>query len=183
MIDKTGIVHYGKQLHKHGLVIGAGGNLSVREKDRVLIKKKGADMSHGMPGSYVETDLSGLDPSANRLLSSEALLHAACYSLSDKINAVAHTHSPYSIAAADKFKELRNISYEFECLTGGSVPVLEYIEPGSKELGDAVAEKISEGARAVLLKKHGPVAIGADLKEAFLRVLAIERASISALHG
>jgi L-fuculose-phosphate aldolase len=185
------IIKYGKKAHTDGLVIGAGGNISERDDDFLIIKKKGADMSEGCEDSYVrllfdEVSKRMADPAYEKeeadILSSETPLHIACYKVSPDIGAVIHVHPPYTIAASGKVAFLEDISYEFECILGKSVPVIDYIEPGSQDLASAVAEKVTEGARAVMLKKHGSIAVGKNLEEAYIRILALERACITYLN-
>ena len=186
------IIKYGKKAHADGLVIGAGGNISERDDDFLIIKKKGADMSEGSEDSYVRLLFAEVskrmgDPAYEReegdILSSETPLHIACYEASPDIGAVIHAHPPYTIAASGKVAFLEDVSYEFECILGKSVPVIDYIEPGSQDLASAVAEKVTEGARAVMLKKHGSIAVGKDLEEAYIRILALERACITYLNS
>ncbi|MBD3427230.1 MAG: hypothetical protein GF409_08435 [Candidatus Omnitrophica bacterium] len=186
------LIRYGRLCHEHGLVIGAGGNISCREGEHLFIKKKGADMSRASGSDYVRvpfTELEaylregGKNKEAFPGLSSEVPLHAACYSQSGDTGAVVHVHPPYTIAVAGKMSSLQDISYEFECILGGEVPVIGYLEPGSLELARAVAGELAKGAGAVMLRKHGAIAVGACLEEAFLRVLALERASITYLNS
>ena len=183
MMEFDKLIECGKLAHAHGLVIGAGGNLSIRMGNDIWIKKQYRDMSLGKKEDYVRVPLSGLIENSPKDVSSEAPLHAACYQSNVNIKAVVHVHSPYSIAAAAKLEVLESPSYEFDCILARSVPVLGFIKPGSKELGEAVALSLAEGANAVLLKKHGSIAIGEDVEEAFLRALALERACITFLHS
>ena len=185
------IIEYGKRAHDDGLVIGAGGNISAKDGNHLIIKKKGADMSFGVESCYIRLLFSEVNKSlANpayeeqegSVLSSETPLHIACYKADSKVGAVVHAHPPYIIAASGKVGIFESPSYEFECVLGGSVPVIEYIQPGSLDLAEAVAVKIKEGARAVMLRKHGAISVGKDLGEAYTRILALERGCITYLH-
>lgn len=171
---------YGKFLHEHGLVIGDGGNISAKEGNYFIIKRKGADMSRGDEAGYIRLSFSGeISPEDRAVSSSEVFIHIASYAARGDIYAVAHAHSPYSVAASAKIKVFKSPSYEFDCIVGKEAPVIPYIQPGSRELGDRVAEKLSSGANAVILKRHGVVAVGKDIREACLRVLAVERACMT----
>jgi L-fuculose-phosphate aldolase len=172
---------YGRLLHEKGLVIGAGGNISARDGDFLVIKKKGVDMSGGRPGDYARIKLEKAEEE-KELLSTETPFHAACYKASKNVNAVIHVHSPLVIAAAEKTDILESVSYEFDCILQKAVPVIEYIQPGSFSLASALAEKVSVGAGAVMMKRHGSICVGKDLEEAYLRVLALERACLTFLH-
>ena len=176
------IAGYGRLLHENKFVIGAGGNISARDASAIVIKKKGADMSLGRARDYVRLPFSEAEKGGD-MLSSETPLHIACYNARDDIGAVVHVHSPYIVAAAGRIDILGSVSYEFDCILQKAVPVIEYIQPGSFELAAAVAEKIKQGAGAVLMRRHGAIAVGKDLKEAYLRTLALERACVTFLHS
>lgn len=175
--------HYGYLLHLNKLVIGAGGNISVRDGDSVIIKKKMADMSEESTENYIQLPFSELQKLDNDSLSSETPLHTACYEAREDVGAVIHVHSPYLIATAGKTDTLKSTSYEFDCIIDKDVPVVDYIEPGSKELALAIGEKIHNGANAVLMKRHGATTVGKSLEEAYLRMLALERACITFLNS
>jgi L-fuculose-phosphate aldolase len=173
--------HYGHLLHLNKLVIGAGGNLSVRDGDSVVIKKKMADMSEESVDNYLQIPFHELQKMEDPSLSSETPLHTSCYKAREDVGAVIHVHSPYVIAAAGKTELLESTSYEFDCVIEKDVPVVDYIQPGSEDLAAAVGKKIAEGANAVLMKKHGATTVGKNLEEAYLRMLALERACITFL--
>ncbi len=178
------IAEYGKLIHAEKLVIGAGGNISEKRGDFLIIKKKFADMSRGRKSDYIRLSFKKAEsPERSGYLSSETPLHLACYRARQDVGAVVHVHSPYIIATAQKTNILESVSYEFDCVLQKSVPTVEYIQPGSAELAEKVAERIKEGANAVMLKKHGAVSVGKDIKEAYLRILALERACITSLHS
>ncbi len=182
------LIEYGKRAHADGLVIGAGGNISAKDKNHLIIKKKGADMSAGDENCYVRLIFSEItkglaEEREGSVLSSETPLHIACYRADSEAGAVIHVHPPYIIAASGKAGVFESPSYEFECILGGSVPVIEYIQPGSLRLAEAVAGKIKEGASAVMLKRHGAISVGKDLEEAYIRILALERGCITYLHS
>ena len=173
------LIESGRFLHEHGLVIGAGGNISIRDKEFFIIKRSGADMSCAGPSDYIRVSFSRDVDLEEPGVSSEIFIHRECYLAREDVLAVAHAHSPYSVAAAEKISLLESPSYEFDCLVGRSSPVISYIQPGSSELGKTVADKIKQGSNAVILKRHGVVAVGKDIKEACLRVLAVERACMT----
>jgi L-fuculose-phosphate aldolase len=173
------LIENGKFLHKHGLVIGAGGNISIRDKEFLIIKRSGADMSCAGPSDYIRVSFSHDADLEQPGVSSEIFIHRECYLAREDVRAVAHAHPPYSVAASEKTSLLESPSYEFDCLVGKFSPVVSYLQPGSSELGKTVADKVSRGSNAVILKRHGVVAVGKDIKEACLRVLAVERACMT----
>ena len=182
MDKRKELAKYGKVIHEKGLVIGAGGNISARDEEAMIIKKKGADMSSGSADDYVYASLEEAS-SEPELLSSETPLHVACYKARQDVRAVVHVHSPMIIAAAEKTRLLKSTSYEFDCILQKDVPVIEYLNPGSSSLAEAVAEKVASGASAVIMQRHGAVSVGGTIEETYLRILALERACITFLHS
>ena len=180
MSSKKEAAKIGKMLKEEKLVIGTGGNISVRDRGFLVIKKKDADMSRGQEKDYIRISLCKAEKDAG-CSSSEAPFHLACYNARDDVGAVIHVHSPYMVAAAAKTARLMDISYEFNYALLSPVPVIKYIQPGSCELAETIGKRIKKGANAVLLKKHGAVIVGKDAKEAFTRTLALERACITFL--
>lgn len=170
------IAKYGKMLHESGLVVGCGGNISVRDnRGNIIIKKRGADMSRGRDSDYAAVPMTGVakkDPA----LSTETPFHLACYAAKKDVGAVIHVHSPYIVAAGIKLAKLNKVSYEFECVLGDSAPVIGYIKPGSEALAKAIAREVKKGASAVLMRRHGAVSVGKTLEEAYVRMLVLERA-------
>jgi L-fuculose-phosphate aldolase len=176
------IAKYGRLIHEKDLVIGAGGNISERDGEFLIIKRKGANMADGNADDYIRI-LFEKTESEQELLSTETPMHVACYRARTDINALIHVHSPIMIAAAEKTDLLKSTSYEFDCILQREVPVLDYIEPGSVSLAEAVSKKLSNGANAVMMKRHGAISSGRDIEEAYLRVLALERACLTFLHS
>lgn len=180
MDKKEELAYYGKLLHDKALVIGAGGNISVREPEGFIIKRKFSDMSTGNKEDYISVNFEDL-AETEKIVSSETPLHIGCYEAQSNNGAVMHVHSPYMVAIGEKVKVLKSPSYEFDCIVGQDIPILEYIQPGSKELAKEVKVLAQKGHTAILLKRHGGIAMGQDLHQAYLRIMALERACITAL--
>ncbi len=169
------IAKYGKLLHEKDLVIATGGNISTKVGDNIIIKKRCTDMSSGSVDNFIEIPLKEAGQ-PNEELSTETPLHIASYNAREDVGAVIHVHSPAMIAVASKIGVLESVSYEFDCMIGRPVPVIEYVEPGSSSLAKAIASHVKNGANAVLMKKHGATVVGKNLKEAYFCTLALERA-------
>lgn len=185
MDRRKALAKYGALLHSEKLVIGAGGNISEKDGDFLIIKKKEADMSRAKAEDYVRLSFSEAENELKKeksLLSSETPLHVASYKSREDIGSIVHVHSPYMIALGEKTSLLESTSYEFDCILEKDVPVIEYIKPGSLELAEAIAGELKKGANAVIMKRHGAVIAGKRIEEAYLRTLALERACIAYLH-
>ncbi len=161
-----------RMLYDRRLTVSAGGNMSVRLDDgTVLITPSGRNkglvgldelVKVAMDGSV----LSGPKPSI------ETRFHLALYRLEPGTNAIVHCHPLNCIALTIKGMPLRcNLTPEGVLLLG-RVPTIGYYTPGTQELVDAVAEMHS--CQAMLMERHGAIAQGRNLEEAFDRMEELE---------
>jgi L-fuculose-phosphate aldolase len=173
---KKELIKYGRLIHAQNLVMGTGGNISVRVKDKVYIKASRVSLESSREEDYNEVDLkTGKTLCLKGPCSVELPMHLACYRARADIGAVVHTHPIYGTALGLSEKKLKFVSYEFKFTLQSGVPVINYKEPGSVELAEAVKKMIKKH-NAVLLKNHGAIAVGKNIKEATERSIALERA-------
>ncbi|MBN1526238.1 MAG: class II aldolase/adducin family protein [Candidatus Omnitrophica bacterium] len=174
---KRELVACGRKICGEGLAIGTGGNISVRDGGLIYVKASSVSMRKAKAGDYIPVDLKTGRPFVrHKRPTIELPMHLACYRARPDIGAVIHTHPVYGSIAGMTVKKLGFISYEFIACVGSETPVLDYLRCGSGELAKAVAKAIKRH-NAVLLKNHGAIVVGKDLKEAFNRSLALERAN------
>lgn len=138
----------------------------------MLVKPSGLSLGEVGPEDLVVTSLDGELLEGERQPSIELPLHLAVYRASPDVGAVVHTHSPTATAFAVLGTGLSPETTEAEMLLG-AVPVVPYETPGSGALGDAVAGMVGKH-RAVLLERHGVVAWGKDVREAYHRAELVE---------
>jgi len=157
-----------------GLVVGTGGNLSVRDGDRLLVTATGVDLAGCTAADVVAVDLDGtpLDP-ASPAPTSELPLHLGVHADAPSgAAAVVHVHAPWSTAAACVLDELPVVHYQ-QLLLGGSVRVAPYATFGTPELAAGVRAALA-GRSAALMANHGAVVVGASLEQALERALLLE---------
>lgn len=174
---KRELVKYAEKIYAEGLVISSGGNISAKLGSSVYLKASGVSLKESMACDYIDIDLgSGKDLSGSCKPSSiELPMHIACYRSRPDIGACVHAHPVYGSVVAGMTGKLGLISYEFFTSMGTEVPVVPFIAPGSDKLAKAVGKAIKDH-NGVLLKNHGVITVGKDIKEAFFRALALERA-------
>ena len=173
---KKELIKYGRLIYAQNLVMGTGGNISVRVKDKVYIKASRVSLENSAKEDYNEIDLkTGKTICSKGPCSIEMPMHLACYKARTDIGAVVHTHPIYGTVMGLSGKKVGFVSYEFKLALQSEVPVISYKEPGSIELAEAVRKPIKKH-NAVLLKNHGAVVVGKDIKEAVERSIALERA-------
>ena len=93
---------------------------------------------------------------------------------------VVHTHAPALVAAGIRDLDIAGTLPEVSLATGDIV-TLPLLESGSEELGTAVGAAVERGAGVILLRRHGAIAVGADLAEAVNRMELAELAAYAAL--
>lgn len=162
-----------------------GGNLSVRIPGKDWMLVKGTDVAFDEVGSdtVVITDFDGNIIQGELRPSKEALLHGAIYKEVAGAGAIMHCHSPYATAWAAGHGELQFATHHSEMKLKGVVPVFDthsYAVP--KEYFPQIIKFFKEnpGANAFLLKGHGQVTVGKNMREAaYLAELVEETAQIS----
>lgn len=161
-----------RRVADEGLVVGTGGNLSVRQGDRVLVTASGVDLARCTVEDVVEVGLDGtpLDPGA-LAPTSELALHLGVYADSDSA-AVVHVHAPFSTAVACALDELPVVHYQ-QLLLGGAIRVAPYATFGTPALADGVRAALA-GRSAALMANHGAVVVGSSLDQALDRALLLE---------
>lgn len=168
----------GKKIDRYGLVIGEGGNISARRGRVVYIKRRNASMAAGKTADYIPIDVNTGKPIGHGCKpSTETPMHLACYRARKDVKAVIHTHPIFVTAMGISGISFKSLSYEARVYLKSSIAAVPYIKPGSAALGKTVGRAIKKH-NAVILKNHGLVTVGKDIKEAFLRTLATERAAL-----
>jgi len=149
-----------------GLMTGTGGNASVRigESGELLITPSGVYKPDLRADDIVKIDLDGNLLEGAHPPSIEWHFHTAIYRRRGDAMAVLHTHSPYTIGLALAGRRVEPVTVE-AAMVLGEVPILEFMLPGSEELGRAVGDALTNH-RAAILQNHGVVTAGCNLAEA-----------------
>ncbi len=167
------IIYFGKLLFERRLISGWGGNLSCRlAKEQFLITGQHAPLGFLKIQDLVRIDSKGKPLRKTQHPSSETTLHLAAYK-GTEAKAIVHAHPPKVLAFSLSHASFVPVSFE-EKYTIGKIPVLPQETPTVTDTADVVEElKLRP---IVILRGHGTVAIGKDLKEAFLLTDLLEEA-------
>ncbi len=160
--------------YRRHLVEALAGNASVRLPDGFLCTPTGCCLGEVRPEDLVHLDVGWL--AVRGRPSSEWRLHAHIYRADPMVGSVLHTHSHWATACAVLGWDVEPLTPEIEHHLG-RVPCLPYAPPGTDQVGSSVAEAMAGGARAALLGRHGAVAWGRDIREAFAKAEVLEAAS------
>jgi L-fuculose-phosphate aldolase len=157
------LVHYSKLLSQKGLTYSVFGNISVKVKDGMVIKRRGVSLELAQLEDFMYVPLKiDLPHEIQSQLSSEWRLHCYCYLSDVRYKAVFHLHPFYISLLEDLGIPLECEEMEFKYLLSNKIARLDYFQPGSEKLAREVARCISDFPFLVL-KNHGIVVAGEDL--------------------
>jgi L-fuculose-phosphate aldolase len=177
------LIRAGRRLGARGLIAAGEGNLSVRlDRDRLLVTPTGQRKDELDAADLVvvwighpdrdEWSASGLSPT------SDLAIHLAVHQARPDIGSVVHAHLPASMS----------LTFAGELPDPSALPETAMLLPrlplvglgirGSVELAGRVVVALTEPpeplATAVLLERHGAIAVGADPAEATDRLELVE---------
>lgn len=171
-------------LKSQGLVFSTWGNISVRLDDgNILITPSKVEYEEMKPEDLVVLAPNGTQVSGTRLSTSEREIHRGVMNKRKDVGAIIHMHSPYAMAAAARNEGIPVISEEMCQLLGGEIPLSSEFVPSDmhERLGQVVSESITD-ANAILIRNHGPMCFGANLKEAKVCCQVVEKSCKMYLH-
>lgn len=176
------LVKYSRIIMEKGLVQGPGGNISARCADTMFISPSGFAFDDVAADDFVSVDIeTGNLVSGRHRPSSEVLMHLFCYRVRPDVAAVVHTHPTFTIALLNANVPFQPAFADFVVYCGDKWPVLEYITVTTEALARAAEEAVKD-AGIVLMKNHGLLTVGANLKEAYYRTaIAEEQARVQCL--
>ena len=154
----------GEDLYTAQMISSHGGNLSIRLGDRVIIKRRGAQLGRLKPHDLIETRLDKND-SGVALASTELLVHRAIYNNTPAL-AVCHCHPRTAVAFSFSRDEYVPIDNEASYLLKKIPVVTEEFASGTPQMANKVAEAL-KNYKIILLRGHGSFATGQTLDEAF----------------
>lgn len=177
--EKKQVLKAALDAQRSGLCRHKSGNFSLRDPltGRIVITPSGIDREN----LRIE-QMCVLDPEGKLLEgekpSSESRMHIECYRRRPDVHAVVHTHSIYATSFACAKREIPAFVYELAHfrLDQARIPVSPYERPGTAELAERVAET-AERSDLILMERHGALALGKTLEEAYLGAQYMEEAA------
>ena len=115
----------------------------------------------------------------------ETIMHTYIHKHRPEISTVIHTHSPMACAFAAANMEIPCVSAEQAFYFGGRIPLVrKYSLPGSQVPAEMAAIlKALEECDAVLLRKHGVVAVGRTPEQGLETAIVLEDVANMAAHS
>ena len=184
---KEQLIKAARRAYQIGLQKGNGGNLSCRipGTETVLIKASGVSFGECTLENLVLVDFQGEVSGEAGKPSRELSTHLCIYKMRPDIQAIFHSHSPWSIAYAED-------SLEIPLLTGhsnaklGPIPVIIENGQAANDFTNDVKCLLTgnPGLKAFVQKGHGIFSLGTDIIQAEHNAeLVEETAQIAFLTG
>jgi len=175
--EKKEIIKTALQLKEYNLISLSGGNVSLKiDKEYVLATPSGMLYETMVPEDIVVLGIDGKVLEGNRRVSVD--IEAILYILKNmpEVNAVIHTHQVCASAVGLVEDQLPAAVTTLPNACLGPVNVAPYSSAASLEMGIATVKYINN-KRAVILKNHGVVTVGSNLKEALYAAVYLEDAA------
>lgn len=175
------IIRYCRSLHDRNMLAAGDGNLSVRlDAERIIITPSGKNKAFIDPSDLAVLKLDGQVVKGSP--SSEFHMHLEIYRARPDARAVVHAHPPIAIAWSVSFPELRELPFEAlpeVILATGTVPIVPYVCPGTRAVGEALLPYLTANPprKVMILGRHGAVAWGATLQEAYDGIERVEHSA------
>ncbi|ADY54633.1 L-fuculose-phosphate aldolase [Syntrophobotulus glycolicus DSM 8271] len=164
------LVAVSKDIYERKLSSGICGNLSARVpdcKNLMLIKASGKSFKDMAEHDFLLADMEQNLYEGEGKPSIEIKFHAGIYKARPEVNAVIHGHASYTTAVGTIMKSLKVITVDAE-VGLKQIGIVDYAEAGSAELAEGVINVFKmEEINAALLRRHGFITVGKDMRQAY----------------
>lgn len=178
--ERQQIVDMSLKLYREHLIVGTWGNLSMRVshngKEYFVVTPSGMEYEDTTIEDVLVMDKEGNIVLGRRVPTSELRMHMKLYEERSDINAIIHTHSTFATACAVVGIGIPMMVEDMIQHIGGNVRIAKYALPGTEELAENVCHAI-EDRKAVLLKNHGALGVGENLKAAYKSCMLTEKSA------
>jgi L-fuculose-phosphate aldolase len=170
-----------RRLHDRDLIGAAEGNVSARVgEDRLLVTPSGANKARLSPEDLLVVDGRGAVLRGAGRPSTELRMHLAAYAVRPDAAAIVHAHPLVAVAFTVAGLPPPNDLVPEAAVTLGEIAVAPFATPGTDEVAASLAPFLARHD-VVLLERHGALALGRSLTEAFDRMETLERVARIAL--
>jgi L-fuculose-phosphate aldolase len=169
------LVRIARLVYARRLTDASGGNLSLRQGNRVYMSPARAGSKHQWqiaPRDVVVLDLKGKHLGGPDRRTREWQVHLGVYNAFPQAGAIIHAQAGYFMAFVAAGKPLPSVLEQTHKL--GTIGVAQLAPAHSAELGQSVvaalrpqAGALARHAIATLLPRHGIIVVGRDLDDAF----------------
>lgn len=181
---RDALVAGGRRLGARGLISAGEGNLSAKlGGNRLLTTPTGRRKDELAREDILEVSLGGAAGDVPRAASdprpsTDIVVHRAIYAARDDVRAVVHAHLPAAMALTLAGEVPDPAALPETALLLPRLPFVPFETPGSAELARRVTAAFVDGPEplpgAVLLERHGAVAVGETVEQAVNRLELVE---------
>jgi L-ribulose-5-phosphate 4-epimerase len=163
-----------RMLAAEGL-IASSGHVSARipGTDRILINSNYTSREFVEPRNLVTVSLNDKKVGGEEPQPDETFIHTAIYRARPDVMGIVHTHANFSTAFTVARKEILPVSVHGAIFADGVPEYKRARKVINRQQGDDLAKALGSH-RAVLMRMHGAVVVGAYLEEAFVAALQLE---------
>ena len=176
--ERKDIIRICLEMQEKKYFLGTWGNVSIRVGNHIILTPSRIGYNDMTPESLVVIDLEGNIVEGTNRPTSEKEVHRQIYLRREDAGMIIHAHTKKAMAVSvRKIREVPCLVEEMSQLIGGGIPITPQYVPAEQhfQLGTAAAENIGN-RNGVILRNHGPVAVGRNTEEAVLMVEVIEKA-------
>lgn len=167
-------------LAEHGyrdLTLGHVSARDPRDPRRIWIKRRGLTLAEIEPEDVIAVDLDASPRTATGEMHLETVLHTEVYRRRADVTAVAHGHPPYSTALGATDAPLYFLTHD-AVLFDQSITTFENADLITEvSQAEQVAEALGDNS-ALLMRNHGVLVAGADVRWLVLTAVTLERAAM-----
>jgi L-fuculose-phosphate aldolase len=175
------LVEICRRLHARDLIGAGEGNVSARLADGcLLVTPSGASKGHLAPRDLLVVDPAGRVVRGAGRPSTELRMHLAALAARPDANAVVHAHPITAVALTVAGLPPPNDLVPEAAVMLGEIGLAPFATPGTEEVPASLAPLLARHD-VVLLERHGALALGRTLVEAFDRMETLERVARVAL--
>jgi L-fuculose-phosphate aldolase len=179
--DRRAVVETCRKLHARDLIGAGEGNVSLRlGPDRFLVTPSGKNKAELRPAELVVVDGTGAVVEGRARASTEIRMHLAAYAARPDAVACVHAHPITAVALTVAGLPPPDDVVPEAAVTLGPIALARFAVPGTDEVPASLGH-LFRGHDTFLLERHGALALGATLGEAFDRIETLERVSRIAL--
>ena len=162
------------RIYKKGLTTTSGGNISILDEEgNIWVTPSGVDKGSLTPRDIMMVKRDGEIIGPHKP-SSEYPFHKAIYQVRPDLKAVVHAHPP-ALVSFSIVRQIPNTNIIPQAKkVCGPIGYAKYQIPGSKELGEEIADQFAKGFKAVVMENHAAVVGGSDLINAYERFETLE---------
>ena len=172
--EKRAVINTALQIKEYGLIALAGGNVSMRlDNGLILVTPSGTYYETMRDEDVLVMDIDGNIKEGTMKPSVDTIALLYIYRHMPEVNAIIHTHQNYATAVGLVEDKLPAVTTTLCNATLGEVNVAPYSSPASINMGIETVNYIN-GKRAIILKHHGVVTVGGNLKEALYAAIYLE---------